>query len=648
MTTKLAFNQIKGNVVNVKDYGATGDGVTDDTTAIQTAVLAGQGGTIFFPKGTYRIASAPTTSGSDTYYFQITGDNTSIKANNAVFSLEYDFLTNTTTGSLFNINSATDVCIDSIYATASETTSQVSYGYNAVLINNGSKNIEIGQIYSENAVNGFVVTDTGANYRASARYSATTASSNIHVGNVYVKNDTTGGNLSTVGYGVSLSHSGNNTTIDNVRCINTLRACFLYGVHDVRMNVWSTDTAAAGLNLGSFASVENIDIHYREDGQENSGSHAASNIAQINAKEKSTLGGGSNDLGADTPRAHIIRNVNVHFDVDVANRSSLCFLGKEADNPASEDTAEGIIISDIKFSGRCSGVTSGLRLADAAATTPTGWTNTSFRNIVVEDYVSEDINNTLTMRSGFQNSPVIRNVRARGFNCGNEVAGTTNTYPVVYENARLDRLAKAAQDVFIHGINSHFNVEQQAGSNGIVQPYETVLTNTRIGGSAPITKKRYDVYTFVNSSTANYSPSDAMDGVVGGANLNNGSDATNLTLSLVSASGSRTSDLAVYEIDFKSFGTVDTYGARNTKRFKLYASNSAGTASAIFHGHIVVEGSLAGEDFTTATVVLDKEVTNIVGSSYVAGDLTVSTPDATTLRFTMSRSSRYLNVLIYD
>lgn len=43
---------------NVKDYGALGDGSTDDTSAIQSALTAlSAGGTLFFPKGTYIISS---------------------------------------------------------------------------------------------------------------------------------------------------------------------------------------------------------------------------------------------------------------------------------------------------------------------------------------------------------------------------------------------------------------------------------------------------------------------------------------------------------------------------------------------------------------------------------------------------------------
>ena len=47
---------------NVRDYGALGNGVADDTTAIQTAINAasGTGGTVYFPRGLYNISSSLT------------------------------------------------------------------------------------------------------------------------------------------------------------------------------------------------------------------------------------------------------------------------------------------------------------------------------------------------------------------------------------------------------------------------------------------------------------------------------------------------------------------------------------------------------------------------------------------------------------
>jgi hypothetical protein len=59
--TKVTYAMIKGEVVNILDYNATGDGVTDDTTAYLAAIATGKN--VYFPEGTYVVA--PITGGSD-------------------------------------------------------------------------------------------------------------------------------------------------------------------------------------------------------------------------------------------------------------------------------------------------------------------------------------------------------------------------------------------------------------------------------------------------------------------------------------------------------------------------------------------------------------------------------------------------------
>jgi Pectate lyase superfamily protein len=53
------FLPTDANVANVKDYGATGDGVTDDTAAIQQALDANR--YVYLPRGTYLVSNTLTT-----------------------------------------------------------------------------------------------------------------------------------------------------------------------------------------------------------------------------------------------------------------------------------------------------------------------------------------------------------------------------------------------------------------------------------------------------------------------------------------------------------------------------------------------------------------------------------------------------------
>jgi hypothetical protein len=76
-TTARSLQDRFADVVNVKDYGAVGDGVTDDTIAIKAAILAGAGKVVFFPSGTYNYAgNTPATASGTT--LQGEGRNSSI------------------------------------------------------------------------------------------------------------------------------------------------------------------------------------------------------------------------------------------------------------------------------------------------------------------------------------------------------------------------------------------------------------------------------------------------------------------------------------------------------------------------------------------------------------------------------------------
>jgi len=94
-------------VVSVKDFGAVGDGITDDTTAIQAAVnalsAAGVGGTVYLPAGTYKVTSNITITwpnGADSN----TPARITIRGEGADISYIYDYRAGSPTGGCINID----------------------------------------------------------------------------------------------------------------------------------------------------------------------------------------------------------------------------------------------------------------------------------------------------------------------------------------------------------------------------------------------------------------------------------------------------------------------------------------------------------------------------------------------------------------
>jgi hypothetical protein len=64
--TKKASVAALSSFVNVKSYGAVGDGVADDTLAVQAAINASDG--VFFPTGTYKLTAAVTLKANNTVF----------------------------------------------------------------------------------------------------------------------------------------------------------------------------------------------------------------------------------------------------------------------------------------------------------------------------------------------------------------------------------------------------------------------------------------------------------------------------------------------------------------------------------------------------------------------------------------------------
>lgn len=126
--------KIKHPFVNVKDFGAKGDGVTDDTTAVDSALeYASNNGidTIFFPDGTYLLPNKTYTI--DTSKQSWIGENvTKLKSTGLAYGNAFITLTSPLSLEMYDYARVplANICIEGEYFTDSttNTVTAISYG----------------------------------------------------------------------------------------------------------------------------------------------------------------------------------------------------------------------------------------------------------------------------------------------------------------------------------------------------------------------------------------------------------------------------------------------------------------------------------------------------------------------------------------
>ena len=139
--TKTHNRMIAGASANVKDFGAAGDGITDDTAAIQAAFahICSINGHVYFPSGTY-IVSSGLVINADGVTISGDGNGTTIKRNFAAGDLLLIAKDDPTSDTIFNIT-MNSIRFDSSVACTSGAMISVKeaayHNYNNISIQNG-------------------------------------------------------------------------------------------------------------------------------------------------------------------------------------------------------------------------------------------------------------------------------------------------------------------------------------------------------------------------------------------------------------------------------------------------------------------------------------------------------------------------------
>lgn len=101
--TRASFAMVNGAVVNAKDYGVVGDNNADDTAALQAAITAAAGKTLYIPAGNYKVTAPLTVS-----------NRTSICGDTPMSTNIYYRTTATTTNYLFTFNNQDNIYLSNL------------------------------------------------------------------------------------------------------------------------------------------------------------------------------------------------------------------------------------------------------------------------------------------------------------------------------------------------------------------------------------------------------------------------------------------------------------------------------------------------------------------------------------------------------
>lgn len=345
--TKVSYSMIDGASVNVLDYGAVGDGVTDDSAAFAAAFAAGT--CIYLPNKTFFLG---TVTDANNHLIELTGvDGLTIVSDNATLTATIGVITGAVSQAVFYFDDCSNISvIGTINFEMNGTPAQT--GPDAFLIDANSVTSE--NFYFQDVK----ATNCGAGIRAGTGSQISPFSTRVQ--NITIDSLTTTDGV----YGYLSAQNGDNVNILSLVTYNTIRSFFVFGVDNAQANVKSYNhpQSSADVLITTFdRNTTNIKVRYVPTG--NLSTEYLVAVQHVKTTAPNNVSGPAS--------GKVVENVYIYFDDSDSNGGNLSITLREIDTIGGASSTSPHIMQNVKIEGKT--VRFNGNSPDAIVNTPTSF-----------------------------------------------------------------------------------------------------------------------------------------------------------------------------------------------------------------------------------------------------------------------------------